>query len=79
MTERPLALGSLPRVTVTHSAVADVLWLVGVLCACGVHVQHTHVSLSRRITPSLKTWLQRRGALPAGAGRGEPHPRAEPP
>ena len=54
MAERPLALGSLPRVPVTHGAVADVLWLVGVLCACGVHVHHTHVSLSSGITPSLK-------------------------
>lgn len=55
MTERPLALGSLLHVTVTHSMVADVLWLVGVLCACGVHVQHTHVSLNSGIIPSLKS------------------------
>lgn len=64
---------------VTAGVVADVRWLVGELCASGAHTQHTHVSLSRGTTPSLKTWLRHRGALPAGLGPGEPRPRAEPP
>jgi len=74
MTERPPVLGSLPCMAVTRSVVADVLGLVGVLGACGVHVQHTHGSWSSGRIPALKP-----GALLAGAGRGDPHPGAEHP
>lgn len=50
----PPGAGSLPPVAVTHGGVADVLWLVGVLGACGAHVQHTHGSPGSGRTPSLK-------------------------